>query len=123
MTRPHLLLLLPCLLLTACKRGEVSDADRQQTIQTQAIRYVQIAQVAAVNAFAEQGQKALPPTPCDDPMFGLKPGRVFTVQSCTLKTDDRGQATVAATFKEGFAVLGDAQGVRVVPESDLPPLN
>lgn len=108
-------LLLFLLLLTACKREATA-----QSAEAEALDYVRLVQVALSNAYY-QTSRPIPPTPCTDPLFGMKKTSKFlTLNRCTASMVNDENMLVTAVFNGDLAVLGDTQGVRRVKVSELP---
>lgn len=103
------------LLLTACKGAGSGD-----TAEAEALDYVRLANVAISNAYYETGQP-VPPTPCTDPLFGLKKTSKFLkLQRCVARKDSADSVLIAAVFNDDLAIVSDAQGTRRVKVEDLP---
>ncbi len=124
-------ILLSLLLLTACKPppadGTAADTTQSNTAQAnaaearaEALEYTRLVGVAVSNAYYETG-KPIPPTPCTDPLFGMKRTSTFLIlERCTARKDSARTFQVIAVFNKDLAVLGDEKETRVVQMSELP---
>lgn len=108
------------LLLTACKTAPASNATNAAEAQAEALEYTRLVGVAVSNAYYESG-KPVPPTPCTDPLFGMKKTSNFLkLERCTARKTSADTFLVAAVFNGDLAVLGDEKGTRIVKVSELP---
>lgn len=114
--KSNCLLLLPFLLLSACK----NNSSGPSSAEAEALDYVKLVQIALSNAYDQTG-KPVPATPCTDALFGMKKTSKFlTLNSCTAKMSSAHNSIVVATFNDDLAILGDGQGTRRVKVSELP---
>lgn len=103
------------LLLSACQRSNAADP-----AEAEALDYVRLAGIAVSNAYYETG-KPVPPTPCTDPLFGLKKTTNFLkLDHCTARKDSENTLLVAALFNGDIAIVSDEKGTRRVKVSELP---
>lgn len=109
-------LLLPLLLLTSCKQ----NLSEEEAAQQAALDYVRLVNIAVSNAYYEMG-KPIPPTPCTDPLFGMKrPNRLITVTRCTAQKDNADTVLIAALFNKDIAVLQNDTEPKLIKPSELP---
>lgn len=109
-------LLVLVLSLTSCKQNLTEAEAAQQA----ALDYVRLVNVAVSNAYYETG-KAVPPTPCTDPLFGMrKPNRLITVTRCTAQKDNADTVLITALFNKDIAVIQSGAEPRIVKPAELP---
>lgn len=108
-------LLLPLLLLTACKHQSTAAS-----AEAEALDYVQVVAIAAVNVYDDHGQP-IAPTTCDNPIFAMhKTTKFLKINRCNVKINSDQDYLVAALFNGNLAVVSDVNGTRKVKVSELP---
>lgn len=123
------------LLLTACKGKEPQRQNKlghtgppyqigenYTPAFTSASTYVHLMQTQVAAVYANSGGQPIATT-CDDPLVNIQMRPTQNIEHCRVKMDSPDNAQVAVKFENGWAMLADGQGVRLLESPDqLPPL-